>query len=100
MHYDARDGLQILVVTVAASRPGDPMFTLYKQLQVISRGGKQKKYLRATVFVRYPGRTEVARLKDIRALLERHVAPFREADALASDSVEIARSSSWTCILT
>lgn len=59
---------------------------------MISPGGKQKEYPRGTVFVRYPGRTEMARPEDIRALLERHVAPFREADALARESVEIARS--------
>ena len=92
MHYDARNGLPVLVVTVAAARPGDPVFTLHKQLQVISPSGKQKEYLRGTVFVRYPGRTEVARPEDIRALLERHVAPFREADALVRESVEIARA--------
>lgn len=92
MHYDDRDGLPVLVVTVAAPQPGDPVFTLHKQLQVVSPSGKQKEYPRGTVFVRYPGRTEVARPEDIRALLERHVAPFREADALARESVEIARA--------
>ena|ERR1039457_4401396 len=92
MHYDDRDGLPVLVVTVAAPRPGDPVFTLHNELQVVSPSGKQKEYPRGTIFVRYPGRTEVARPEDIQALLERHVAPFREADALARESVEIARA--------
>lgn len=81
MNYDDRDGLPVLVLTVAAPRPGDPVFTLHKELQVVSPSGKQKEYPRGTIFVRYPGRTEVARPEDVRALLERHVAPLREAGA-------------------
>jgi hypothetical protein len=92
MHYDHRDGVPVLVVAVAAPRAGDPVFTLHKDLQVVSPSGKRKEYPRGTIFVRYPGRTEVARPEDIRALLERHVAPFREADALARENVEIARA--------
>jgi hypothetical protein len=92
MHYDDRDGLPVLVITVAAPQPGDAMFTLHKELQVVSPGGKQKEYPRGTIFVRYPGRTEVARPEDIRALLERHIAPFREAHDLARETVEIARA--------
>ena len=47
----------------------------------IDRGLAPRWY--GTIFVRYPGRTEVARPEDIRALLERHVTPFREAYDLA-----------------
>ena len=92
MHYGNRAGLPVLIVTAAPPQPGDPVFTLHKELRVVSPTGKQKAYTRGTVFVRHLGRTEVARPEDIRALLERHVAPFREADALARESVEIARA--------
>jgi len=56
----------------------------------IDRGLAPRWY--GTIFVRYPGRTEVARPEDIRALLERHVTPFREAYDLARETVEIARA--------
>jgi len=41
----------------------------------IDRGLAPRWY--GTIFVRYPGRTEVARPEDIRALLERHVPATR-----------------------
>lgn len=92
MHYDDRDGLPVLVLTVAAPRLGDPAFTLFKELQVISPGGKRKDYPRGTIFVRHQGRTEIARPEDVRVLLERFARPFREADAVAQESVAIARA--------
>jgi len=92
MQYDDRADVTVLVLTVAAPQPGDPMFTLHKELPVVSPAGKQKEYPRGTIFIRYLGRTEVARPEDIRALLERYVAPFRDADALAQESVVIARA--------
>lgn len=92
MHYDDRAGLPVLIVAVAPPQPGDPVFTLHKELRVVSPNGKQKEYPRGTIFVRHLGRTEVARPEDIRALLERHAALLREAEALARESVEIARA--------
>jgi len=92
MHYDGRDGCGVLVLAVAAPQPGDPIFTLHKELQVISPGGRTKEYSRGTIFVRYPGRTEVARPEDVRALLERYAAPPRNAGKLARETAEIARS--------
>ncbi len=32
MHYDYRDGLPVLVLSVAPPRPGDAMHTLYKRI--------------------------------------------------------------------
>jgi hypothetical protein len=92
MHYDSREGLLVLVLTVAPPRPGDPAFTLFKDLQVISPGGKRKDYPRGTIFVRHQGRTEIARPEDVHALLERFARPLREADAEARESAEIARA--------
>jgi len=92
MQYDDRADSPVLVLAVAPPRPGDPVFTLHKELRVVSPAGKQKEYPQGTIFVRRPGRTELARPEDVRALLERHVAPFREADALARESVAIARA--------
>ena len=65
MHYDDRDGLPVLVLTVAAPRSGDPAFTLFKELEVMSPDGKRKVYPRGTIFVRHQGRTEIARPEDV-----------------------------------
>jgi hypothetical protein len=92
LHYDGREGLLVLVLTVAPPRPGDPAFTLFKDLQVMSPGGKRKDYPRGTIFVRHLGRTEIARPEDVRALLERFARPLREADTAARESAEIARA--------
>jgi hypothetical protein len=92
MRYDDRGGLPVLVLTVTAPRSGDPAFTLFKDLGVMSPDGKHKVYPRATIFVRDQGRTEIARPKDVRALLERFARPFREADTAARQGVEIARA--------
>lgn len=92
MHYDERDGSNVLVITVAAPQPGDPIFTLHKELRIVSPSGKQKEYPRGTIFVRHLGRTEIAKPEDISGLLERHAAPLREAEALARETLEIARA--------
>jgi hypothetical protein len=92
MHYDDRGGLAVLVLTVAQPRPGDPAFTLFKDLEVVSPDGKRKVYPRGTIFVRHQGRTEIARPEDVRALLERLARPSQEADAAAREGAEIARA--------
>jgi hypothetical protein len=92
MHYDDRDGLPVLVLSVAPPRPGDPIYSLYKDLRVIAPSGKRKDYPRGTIFVRRLGRTEIAGPEDVRALLERYARPLRQADAVARENVEIARA--------
>ena len=92
MHYDDRSGLPVLVLTVAPPQSGDPAFTLFKDLEVVSPDGKRKVYPRGTIFVRHQGRTEIARPEDVRALLERFARPFRQADAAAREGAEIARA--------
>jgi len=91
MHYDDRGGLSVLVLTVAAPRSGDPAFTLFKDLEVVSPEGSARSP-RGTIFVRHQGRTEIARPEDVRALLERFARPFREADAAVREGAEIARA--------
>jgi hypothetical protein len=91
MHYDDRGDLPVLVLTVAPPRSGDPAFTLFKDLEVVSPDGKRKVYPRGTIYVRRQGRTEIARPEDVRALPERFARPFREADAAAREGTEIAR---------
>jgi len=86
-HYDHRDNVHVLVVNVRPPRPGDPMYALARDMSVKTPGGKTKEYLRGTIFVRHPGRTEQADAEHVAALLERYAAPFREADALARESV-------------
>lgn len=92
MHYDDRDGLPVFVLSVAPPRPGDPIYTLHKDLQVIAPNGKRKDYPRGTIFIRRLGRTEIAAPEDVRALLERYARPLRQADAVARENVEIAQA--------
>jgi len=92
-HYDEEQGIPVLVVTVAAPQPGQRMFTLRKDLTVTTPSGGSKVYPAGTIFVRYPGRTEIAGPGDIRALEDRYAAPAlesaRAAEANARRSLEI-----------
>jgi hypothetical protein len=56
--------------------------------QIVSRSVVR----RITIFVRYLGRTEIAKPEDIRGLLVRYAAPSREADAHARKTLEIAKA--------
>jgi len=60
--YVAIDGKTVLVVTIEAPMPGDPIRTLRRQLD---------KYLDGTIFVRKHGRTVIADAADIDALQRR-----------------------------
>jgi len=92
-HYDEEQGVPVLVVTVAPPRAGQRAFTLRKDLTVTAPAGGSKGYPAGTIFVRYPGRTELAGPGDIRALEDRYAAPAleaaRAADANARRSLEI-----------
>src|SRR5215472_12557374 len=82
-HYDEEQGVAVLVVTVAPPQPGQRAFTLRKALTVTTPGGGSKGYPAGTIFVRYPGRTEIAGPGDIRALEDRYAAPALEAARVA-----------------
>ena len=81
------------MVTVAAPQLGQRAFTLRKALTVTTPGGGSKVYPAGTIFVRHPGRTEIAGPGDIRALEDRHAAPALEsapaAEASTRRSLEI-----------
>lgn len=81
------------MVAVAPPQPGQRIFTLGKDLTVTAPGGGSKGYPAGTVFVRYPGRTEIAGPGDIRALEDRYAAPAlesaRAAEADARRTLEI-----------
>jgi hypothetical protein len=78
-HYDEEQGVPVLVVTVAPPQPGQRIFTLRKDLTVTTPGGGPKGYVAGTIFIRYPGRTEIAGPDDIRALEDRYAAPALES---------------------
>jgi hypothetical protein len=78
-YYDEDMGVPVLVVVVAPPRPGQRSFTLRKDLTVTTPAGASKMYPAGTIFVRYPGRTEIAGPGDIRALEERFAAPALES---------------------
>jgi hypothetical protein len=59
-HYDEEQGVPVLVVTVAPPQPGQRAFTLRKDLTVTTPGGGSKGYPAGAIFLRYPGRTEIA----------------------------------------
>ncbi len=67
------------MVTVAPPQPGQRAFTLRKDLTVTTPGGSSKGYPAGTIFVRYPGRTEIAEPGDIRALEDRYAAEALES---------------------
>jgi hypothetical protein len=94
-HYDEEQGVPVLVVTVAPPQPGQRAFTLRKELTVKTRGGGSKRYPAGTIFVRHPGRTEIAGPGDIRALEDRYAAPAltsaRAAEANTGRSLEVQR---------
>jgi hypothetical protein len=72
-------GVPVLVLTVAAPEPGQRIFTLRKDLTVTTHKGGSKGYPAGTIFVRYPGRKEIAGPGDIRALEDRYAAPALES---------------------
>jgi hypothetical protein len=82
-HYEEEQGVPVLVVTVAAPQPGQRAFTLRKDLTVTTPRGGSKVYPAGTIFVRYPGRTEIAGPGDIRALEDRYAAPALESARVA-----------------
>lgn len=92
-HYDEEMGVPVLVVAVAPPQSGQRAFTLRKDLTVTPPGGGSKGYAAGTIFVRHPGRTEIAGPGDIRALEDRYAAPTlesaRAAEANARRSLEI-----------
>jgi hypothetical protein len=90
-HFDEEQGVPVLVVTVAPPQPGQRIFTLRKELAVTTPRGGSKVYPAGTIFVRYPGRTEIAGPGDIRALEDRYAAPARAAEMNARRSLEIQR---------
>jgi hypothetical protein len=95
-HYDEEQGIPVMVVTVAPPQPGQRAFTLRKDLTVTTPGGGSKGYPAGTIFVRYPGRTEIAGPGDIRALEDRYAAPAlesaRAAEANTRRSLEIQQA--------
>jgi hypothetical protein len=92
-HYDEDLGVPVLVVRVAPPQSSKRAFTLCKDLTVVPPGGGSKGYAAGTIFVRHPGRTEIAGPGDIRALEDRYAAPALEsarvAEANARRSIEI-----------
>jgi hypothetical protein len=92
-YYDEDQGVPVLVVVVASPQPGQRAFTLRKDLTVTTPAGGTKVYPAGTIFVRYPGRTEIAGPGDIRALEDRYAAPALEsakaAEMNARRSLEI-----------
>jgi hypothetical protein len=92
-HYDEELGVPVLVVKVAPPQSGQRAFTLRKDLTVTPPGGGSKGYAAGTIFIRHPGRTEIAGPGDIRVLEDRYAAPAlesaRAAEANARRSLEI-----------
>ena len=92
-HYDEEQGVPVLVVTVASPQPGQRAFTLRKALTVTTPTGISKSYPAGTIFVRHPGRTEIAGPGDIQALEDRYAAPAlasaRAAEANTRRALEI-----------
>jgi hypothetical protein len=82
-------GTSVLVVTLEPPRPGHRIFTLQKEFAVVTPKGESKTYMAGTVFVRHPGRTDIARPGDIRALEERFAAPAKEAEVHARRMLEV-----------
>jgi hypothetical protein len=89
-HYVQEDSHTVLVITVEPPQVGHHIFTLQKDFSFPTLKGDRKTYLAGTIFIRYPGRTEIARPGDIRALEERYAAPAQAAEAHARETLEIA----------
>jgi hypothetical protein len=87
-YYDEHDGVSVLVVAVAPPKPGQRAFTLRKDLTVTSPAGNSKGYPAGTIFIRHPGRTEIAGPGDIRALEDRYAAPALESARAAEMNAE------------
>ena len=78
-HYDEDQGVAVLVVTVAPPQSGQRIFALRKALTVTTPGGSSKGYPAGTIFVRHPGRTEIAGPGNIQALEDRYAATALES---------------------
>jgi hypothetical protein len=90
-HQYVPDGqVTVLVVMVEPPMPGHRIFTLQKEFTRISaEGGGSKTYRAGTIFVRHPGRTEIAQPGEIKALEDRYAAPALEAGASARRTLEL-----------
>jgi hypothetical protein len=77
-HWVSVSGKAVLVVEVAAPRPGDPVFTIRKEMSGVIRDGD--------VFVRRTGKTERATSVELAALVERSTG----ATVLAGVAVALA----------
>jgi hypothetical protein len=87
--YVQEAGVTVLVIVVEPPKEGDHIFTLEKEFPVTTPAGGAKSYLAGTIFIRQPGRTEVAAPGDIRALEQRYAAPARAAEEHARRLLEI-----------
>ena len=76
--YVSDGDVVVLVVIVEPPLPGHRIFTLRKEFRVGEKDDT-KTYRAGTIFVRYPGRTEMAQPGDIRALEDRYAGPALEA---------------------
>lgn len=85
LHYVENSGATALVVTVEAPAPGHRIFTLQKEF---TRDGTRT-YRAGTIFVRHPGRTEIAAPGDVRALEDRFASPALAAEAHTRRMVEL-----------
>ncbi len=89
-HRYVEDGdAVVLVVTVEPPMPGHRIFPLRKDFTRTTAKGGAKTYRAGTIFVRHPGRTEIAQPGEIRALEDRHAAPALEAEAHARRVLEL-----------
>jgi hypothetical protein len=79
----------VLVVTVEPAMPGHRIFTLQKEFTRISDKSGAKTYRAGTIFVRHPGRTEIAQPGEIKALEDRYAARALEAGAHARRMLEL-----------
>lgn len=85
--YVEAAGVQVLIVVVEPPQPGHRTFTLRREFTSGSTT-----YRAGTVFVRQPGKTEIAGPDDIRALEDRYAAPGRLAEAHAREMLEIEKA--------
>jgi hypothetical protein len=87
--YVQEAGVTVLVIVVEPPEEGDHIFTLQKEFTVTTPAGGSRTYLAGTIFVRRPGRTDVAAPGNIRALEQRYAAPARAAEEHARRLLEI-----------
>ena len=85
--YVQNGSASVLVVVVEAPQPGHRIFTLRREFAI-----GPKTYRAGTVFVRQPGKTEIAGPEDIRALEDRYAAPGRLAEVHAREMLEIEKA--------